>query len=148
MCFQSHIKPAWEDPANKAGGEIRLFFSKQAQQSVDTVWISMLLAAVGETLAAGDEFNVCGLTVSRKKFKSKISIWIDSCAPEARVALESAIRSTIGGPLLDQLGVGLEWTGHQQLLEKEHSKESFQMATRGKRRLDRPPSAHFAGSSH
>ncbi len=37
--------------------------------AIDTVWISLLLAAVGETLSPSDDFNVCGLTVSRKKFK-------------------------------------------------------------------------------
>ena len=34
-CFQSHIKPAWEDVHNTEGGEIRIFFNKTAVTGVD-----------------------------------------------------------------------------------------------------------------
>lgn len=36
-CFQSDIQPAWEDPKNKDGGEVRLWFTKpEALNAVDT----------------------------------------------------------------------------------------------------------------
>jgi hypothetical protein len=34
-CFQSHIKPAWEDVHNTDGGEIRIFFNKTSVSGVD-----------------------------------------------------------------------------------------------------------------
>lgn len=104
--------------------------------------------------------------------QSKISVWIDSCEPASRAALEKAIRDTgacptgggercavCGGPnvrgavavgpaLLDEMNVALDWTGHQQLLDKEHSKETFQPGARGKRRLNRPPSIREGSGSH
>ena len=128
-CFQSHIRPAWEDRHNAEGGEIRVFFNKSAVSAVDAAWSSLLLAAVGETLLDGAEALVCGLTVSRKKHKSKIAVWTDRSDGAARAALEEAMRKAIGPDVLTRLGLVLEWTSHRQLLDKEKLKDSAILPT-------------------
>lgn len=86
-CFQSNIQPAWEDARNRDGGEVRLWFTNaEALAVVDTgiffffsflddggkksshlstpplsVWISLLSAAVGETL--GSSVNMLFLII-------------------------------------------------------------------------------------
>lgn len=121
--FQSHIQPAWEDKNNQDGGEIRMFFNKVSPQVVDNAWTNLLLAVVGETLSDSN-FLVCGLTVSRKKHKSKISVWINKCDNESRNGLETGIRNALGTDFVSRIGLQLDWTNHQHLLEKEHRKES------------------------
>jgi hypothetical protein len=122
-CFQSHIKPAWEDIHNTEGGEIRIFFNKTAVSAVDSAWSALLLSAVGETLIECEAI-VCGLTVSRKKHKSKIAVWINRSDPASRLALEEAMSKAIGADVLSKLGLVLEWTSHATLLDKEKLKYS------------------------
>lgn len=129
-CFQSHIKPAWEDIHNTEGGEIRIFFNKAAVAGVDNAWSSLLLCAVGETLLDCDAV-VCGLTVSRKKHKSKIAVWISKSDPSSRAALEEAMRKAIGADVLSKLGLLLEWTSHRSLLDKEKLKDATAPAAAG-----------------
>ena len=147
--FKSHIKPAWEDECNREGGEIRLFFNKSSVAAVDQAWSNVMLAAIGETLLEGDQSNLCGLTVCRKKTKCKLSLWIAESTPEARSALEEATRTAIGAAVLLREQLVLEWTSHRQLLDKEKLKSSNPAASgssgshsmlRRHNRVVRPPS--------
>lgn len=87
-----------------------------------SAWSSLLLSAIGETLVEC-EASVCGLTVSRKKHKCKIAVWISRSDPASRQALEEAMRKAIGPDVLTKLGLVLEWTSHRQLLDKEKLKD-------------------------
>ena len=87
-----------------------------------SAWSSLLLSAIGETLLEG-EAQVCGLTVSRKKHKCKIAVWISRSDAESRQALEEAMRRAVGPEVLAKLGLVLEWTSHRQLLDKEKLKD-------------------------
>jgi hypothetical protein len=66
---------------------------------------------------------VCGLTVSRKKHKCKIAVWISRSDAASRQALEEAMRKAVGAEVLARLGLQLEWTSHRQLLDKERLKD-------------------------
>lgn len=122
--FRSYIQPCWEDENNLSGGEIRIFFNKVSPQVIDSAWTNLLLSAVGETLSENSNFCVCGLTVSRKKYKSKMSIWINKCDQDSRDMLCGGIKKALGD-IVTKLGLSLDWTSHQQLVEKEHRKDSF-----------------------
>ncbi len=67
---------------------------------------------------------MCGLTVSRKKHKSKIAVWISKSDPASRLALEEAMRKAVGADVLAKLGLVLEWSSHRSLLDKEKLKDS------------------------
>jgi len=121
--FQSHIVPAWEDPHNASGGEVRVFFNKASHSAIETAFSNLALSMIGESLLETDDIGVCGLTVARKKHKCKISVWIDKSDAPAQAALESAMRKMIGIDVLSKLNLSLEWTSHKQLMDKEKLKD-------------------------
>jgi hypothetical protein len=115
--------PAWEDPHNARGGEVRVFFNKASHAAIEAAWANLVLSMVGESLLDSDDIQVCGLTVSRKKHKCKMSVWIDQSDAEAQRALEAAMRTAIGAEVLTRLNLPLEWTSHKQLMDKEKLKD-------------------------
>jgi len=68
------IKPLWEDESNVSGGS---FTFKVSLEETPQVWMTLLLAVVGEqlssTLKTGDD--ICGLSVSIRKGEAMFSIW-------------------------------------------------------------------------
>ena len=144
--FQTGIRPAWEDEINARGGEVRIFFNKMAMGAVDKAWSSVLLAMVGETLVEGDSVTVCGATVSRKKTKCKIAVWIDCADEAAQASLDAGMRTAIGEELLRKEQLSLEWKSHRGLLEKEKLKESLPPPSRNS--LNRSGSGNYQPRRH
>ena len=68
--FRSHIKPMWEDPANKAGGKFMLRLRKGF---ASRYWEDLLFAVIGEQLGVGDE--LCGVSVSVRYNEDILSVW-------------------------------------------------------------------------
>ena len=68
--FRAHIKPMWEDPANKAGGKFMLRLRKGF---ASRYWEDLLFAALGEQLGVGD--RLCGVSVSVRYNEDILSVW-------------------------------------------------------------------------
>ena len=71
------IKPAWEDPANKKGGEL-LCRKTMTVDALDTYWENLVLGLIGETVDEQDE--ICGCRVVDKSKKGnrmmfRLEIW-------------------------------------------------------------------------
>jgi translation initiation factor 4E len=69
--FKDGIFPAWEDPANQAGGKwtIRLRHKGIASR----YWEDILLAIVGEQFDVGQE--ICGAVISVRNNEDILSVW-------------------------------------------------------------------------
>lgn len=70
MLFKSHIRPMWEDDANKHGGRWTLSFGKRLS---DKYWLDTVLCLIGETFEHSDQ--ICGAIVNVRPKNDKISIW-------------------------------------------------------------------------
>jgi translation initiation factor 4E len=106
--FKQHIKPRWEDPANKAGGKWSLVINTSGASgtsgtgtggdssqtpspplplvqatTIDEVWLNTLLACVGEQLGE----DVCGCVVNVRAAYTRISVWIGRSDREAALTL-------------------------------------------------------------
>ncbi|XP_001688027.2 eukaryotic translation initiation factor 4E1 isoform X1 [Anopheles gambiae] len=70
MLFKSHIRPMWEDDANKHGGRWTISMNKRLS---DKCWLDTVLCLIGETFEHSDQ--ICGATVNVRQKIDKISIW-------------------------------------------------------------------------
>ena len=75
--FKKGIKPAWEDQANKKGGEL-LCRKTMTVDALDTYWENLVLGLIGETVDEQDE--ICGCRVVDKSKKGnrmmfRLEIW-------------------------------------------------------------------------
>lgn len=61
--FKKGIKPEWEDPVNRSGGELTCRKTINAE-ALDVYWENMVLGLIGETIDEGDE--ICGCRVVDK----------------------------------------------------------------------------------
>jgi len=76
--FREGIEPKWEDSANSHGGNW-LFVSQGTDRSkLDTAWLNVLLAIIGEKFAdeiPGAENQICGFVVSVRQKLWRVSLW-------------------------------------------------------------------------
>ena len=102
--FKQEILPEWEHPRNERGGAWHLNFANV--EKVNDVWLAALLAVVGHQL--GELMtHVCGLVMTVKGNKHRLSLWLD----DDGVALE--------------LGQALKpiVSGHALVYKKHHSEQ-------------------------
>jgi hypothetical protein len=73
------ITPLWEDPKNRQGG---CFSFKVINNTVHSVWKSLLYALCGETLCVNKKHMkiINGITISPKKKFCIIRIWLLDCS--------------------------------------------------------------------
>lgn len=64
--FKKGIRPEWEDPANKTGGELSCRKTMTAD-ALDIYWENLVHGLIGETIDDGDE--ICGARVADKSKK-------------------------------------------------------------------------------
>eukprot|EP00126_Sphaerothecum_destruens_P014040 Sdes_comp24078_c0_seq1m22140 len=87
--FKSGIHPSWEDPKNANGG--RFFYAfpknevkgKDRKDTLNDLWLDILLALIGETLDDDDE--ACGVVLAIRKFQEKFAIWTSDHQSEAQI---------------------------------------------------------------
>ncbi|KAI8366681.1 translation initiation factor eIF 4e-like domain-containing protein [Radiomyces spectabilis] len=73
--FKKGIRPEWEDPANAKGGKFGIQFPKnKTGEAINTYWLYLLLALIGEQFDNADE--ICGAVVSVRKMFFRIALWI------------------------------------------------------------------------
>ena len=78
FCMKEHVKPVWEDPANKQGG----CFSYKITQSIADCWRNVAYSMVGKTLSKEKAFqdSINGISISPKKNFCILKVWMSSCS--------------------------------------------------------------------
>jgi len=76
--FKQNIRPEWEDAANKHGGKWAFQYKDKKSVAIDTVWLHVMLAAIGETLEDEDDNEVQGVVVNVRKGFYRIGLWTRS----------------------------------------------------------------------
>lgn len=75
--FKRGVRPEWEDPQNKHGGKWSYSF-KGKVAPIDTLWLHVMLAAIGETLEGPDDGEVMGVVVNVRRGFYRIGLWTKS----------------------------------------------------------------------
>ncbi|MCJ1391034.1 eukaryotic translation initiation factor 4E [Xylographa bjoerkii] len=73
--FKEGVRPEWEDPQNKHGGKWSYSYREKKSVQIDENWLSMLLAAIGETLENENDGEVMGVVVNVRKGFYRIGVW-------------------------------------------------------------------------
>ncbi|WPG97883.1 Putative translation initiation factor eIF-4E [Acrodontium crateriforme] len=71
--FKQGVRPEWEDAQNKHGG--RWHYTFKGSKANDEIWLSAMLAAIGETLEESEENEVMGVVVNIRKAFWRIGLW-------------------------------------------------------------------------
>ncbi|XP_070497531.1 eukaryotic translation initiation factor 4E1 isoform X2 [Chironomus tepperi] len=71
--FKEHIRPMWEDKANKNGGRWMITLVKNQRPELDRYWIDTVLCLIGEAFDSFDD--VCGAVVNIRAKGDKIAVW-------------------------------------------------------------------------
>jgi translation initiation factor 4E len=67
------VRPEWEDPQNKHGG--RWHYTFKNSKANDEVWLSLMLAAIGEMLEDEQDDEVMGVVVNIRKAFWRVGLW-------------------------------------------------------------------------
>jgi len=71
--FKKGVEPKWEDPKNQKGGKWTIMIPKS--KPLDTMWLWMMLACIGEVLDEEGEEQICGCIVNIRKGQDKLNLW-------------------------------------------------------------------------
>jgi translation initiation factor 4E len=71
--FKVGIKPVWEHEVNRKGGKWIMTIPLKYKGKVDSSWLHLCLALVGEHFTDGDE--ICGVVISIRKQFTRTSLW-------------------------------------------------------------------------
>jgi translation initiation factor 4E len=73
--FKEDVRPEWEDPQNKHGGKWSYQFKEKRSVDIDTLWLHVMMAAIGETLEEEEDGEVMGVVVNVRKAFYRIGVW-------------------------------------------------------------------------
>lgn len=73
--FKEGVRPEWEDPQNKHGGKWSYQYKDKRNVDIDSLWLHVMLAAIGETLEEEDDGEVMGVVVNVRKGFYRIGVW-------------------------------------------------------------------------
>lgn len=76
--FKAGVRPEWEDAQNKHGGKWAFQYKDKKSVNIDTVWLHVMLAAIGETLEDEEDGEVQGVVVNVRKGFYRIGLWTRS----------------------------------------------------------------------
>jgi len=108
--FKKGITPKWEDDANKLGGKWTIIVGK-TKNTLDRLWLWMVLACIGEVLEEDVEQQICGAVVNVRKAQDKLCLWTrDAENKEATMRVGFALKRALELPE----NVGLGYQGHFQ----------------------------------
>jgi len=71
--FKKGIEPKWEDTKNAKGGKWTVLVNRS--KPLDTLWLWMMLACIGEVIEEEGEEQICGCVVNIRKGQDKLSLW-------------------------------------------------------------------------
>jgi len=72
--FRERIRPEWEDRQNKNGGRWSYQY-KNKKDTIDDIWLNVMLAAIGETLEKEGDNEVMGVVVNVRNKFFRVSLW-------------------------------------------------------------------------
>jgi translation initiation factor 4E len=117
--FKEGIEPMWEVEANKNGGRLVLSVDKSRHEMLDSLWMELLLALIGEQF--GDEgAQICGAVCNIRQKGSKISLWTTN-------ADDDEANKAIGGRMKEALFKNTRFPGsiryedHREVQQKTSS---------------------------
>ncbi|KKA26241.1 hypothetical protein TD95_000062 [Thielaviopsis punctulata] len=76
--FKAGVRPEWEDSQNKHGGKWSYQFKDKRNVDIDTLWMHVMMAAIGETLEDENDGEVMGVVVNVRKTFYRIGVWTRS----------------------------------------------------------------------
>jgi len=114
--FKQGIKPEWEDTANKHGGKWAFQYKDKKSVAIDTVWLHIMLAAIGETLEDEEDGEVQGVVVNVRKGFYRIGLWTRSTG-----SAKGRQADTTGKDVLMKIGHNFK----QTLMLPENEKVEF-----------------------
>jgi len=118
MFFREGVTPTWEDKENQNGGMWRIVLKKNEDRNkyLDTFWIEILLALVGEQISHSME--ITGVVVKRRQREDRIELWTKGRADEL---LNHEIQTEIGADLKNLLSIvdELEYTKHDTVKQMD-----------------------------
>jgi translation initiation factor 4E len=96
--FKMGIEPSWEDPANEKGGEWNITMKKSQQQpALDELWISTILAMIGEQF--GNECDkINGAVVSPRPNLDRVVMWTKQCNETEKKSIGMTLKSFVLPP--------------------------------------------------
>jgi len=71
--FKKGVEPKWEDPKNEKGGKWTALIPRA--KPLDTMWLWLMLACIGEVLEDEGEEQICGCVVNIRKGQDKLGLW-------------------------------------------------------------------------
>jgi len=85
--FKNGVSPNWEDPALIGGGRWVLRMSKRDAHVMESLWLGLKMALIGENFVEleGGENIVLGASFQMRRRVSKMSLWLAQAANEKQV---------------------------------------------------------------
>jgi len=101
--FKKGIEPKWEDPKNEKGGKWTIMIPKS--KPLDTLWLWLMLACIGEVLEDEGDDQICGCVVNIRKGQDKLGLWTrDEDAEAALLRMGQRIKKTLELSESDKIG--------------------------------------------
>ena len=98
LLFKEGVMPEWEDARNEHGGAWNASVNEVA--AIDQVWLDVLLHLIGFAFDEWTE-HVCGVELTVRNLKYRVSLWTDTCEEAAARALGEALKPLLGSRELE-----------------------------------------------
>lgn len=114
--FKHGVRPEWEDPQNKHGGKWAYTTKERKRETIDELWLHVMLAAVGETLEDDDDGEIMGVVCNVRSKFYRIGLWTRTVgkpipgAGDGNVAGGKARTPEVGKETLMRIGKRLKET--------------------------------------
>lgn len=114
--FRTGIKPMWEDEANKGGGKWTVRMQPKDKQHLDTFWLNLVLAMIGEVLDQTED--ICGAVFSRRKGGDRISVWTaDRTDEEGIIKLGRQLKEVLCDGISPTPQLTLQYSYHEDSIK-------------------------------
>jgi len=116
--FKEGVKPMWEDERNRKGGRWVINLNKsQRAQSLDKIWLEVMLCLIGEAFDDHSKF-VNGAVVSVRTKGDKIGMWLgDANVGESIITVGKRTKERLN--IENQVTLGFE--AHQDTMKRSGS---------------------------
>lgn len=120
--FRKDVSPSWEDAAFVGGGRWVARLSRLGPQRLDSLWLTLKMALVGEAFAETENVEevVCGASLTLRTHVSKLALWLSHGVDDKQVlmlghAFRAVLADTEGVPESALLDVTFEDFGRHQV---------------------------------
>eukprot|EP00755_Sulcionema_specki_P028316 Sspe_Gene.89622::Locus_61354_Transcript_2_2_Confidence_0.667_Length_1503::g.89622::m.89622/K03259/EIF4E; translation initiation factor 4E len=121
--FRNDTKPVWEDPANKNGGEWKVWLSNTVRRDVDTLWIIMALQCIGEQFKYSEE--ICGVAVETRQKNDRVSLWMRTTERAKALAVGREFKAMLSDYIVNNQPV--LFTPHAKSLAGKDKEASYSL---------------------